>query len=109
MLIRNGQFSSHSGYWPSVEITVRLVPLVEPTFEIMNSLLSAGRMAALSREREFVGAAFGLVVVAALTLRLLSFHSEHFTSVVRSRSNIADEQRGDSCAMACSERRRGNP
>ena len=48
--------------------------------------------AALSREQQFIGAAFGLVVVAALTLRLLSSHSQHFTSVVLSRSNIADEQ-----------------
>jgi diguanylate cyclase (GGDEF)-like protein len=49
-------------------------------------------VAGFSNEREFVGAAFGLVVVAALTLRLLSLHSTHFTSVVRSRSSIADEQ-----------------
>lgn len=48
--------------------------------------------AVLSRERQFVGAAFGLVVVAALTLQLLSSQNKHFTSVVSSRSNIADEQ-----------------
>jgi diguanylate cyclase (GGDEF)-like protein len=49
-------------------------------------------VAALSEERQFVGAAFGLVVVAALTLRLLSSHSRHFTSVIESRSLIASEQ-----------------
>jgi diguanylate cyclase (GGDEF)-like protein len=49
-------------------------------------------VAAYSNEREFVGAAFGLIVVAMLTLRLLNAHSRHFTNVVRSRSNIADEQ-----------------
>jgi diguanylate cyclase (GGDEF)-like protein len=49
-------------------------------------------VAALSREREFMGAAFGLVVVAALTMRLLSGHSRHFTNVVRSRSVIVGEQ-----------------
>ena len=49
-------------------------------------------VAALSKERQFMGAAFGLVVVAVLTLRLLTSHSRHFTSVVRSRSLIAGEQ-----------------
>jgi diguanylate cyclase (GGDEF)-like protein len=49
-------------------------------------------VAALSGEREFMGAAFGLVVVAALSTRLLSSHSRHFTSVVRSRSDIVGEQ-----------------
>ena len=49
-------------------------------------------VAALSHERQFIGAAFGLVVVAVLTLRLLASHSSHFTSVVRSRSLIANEQ-----------------
>lgn len=49
-------------------------------------------VAARSGERQFMGAAFGLVVVAMLTLRLLSSHSSHFTSVVHSRSLIAGEQ-----------------
>jgi diguanylate cyclase (GGDEF)-like protein len=49
--------------------------------------------AAMSKEREFVGAAFGLVVVAILTLRLLSAHSCHFTNVVRSRSDLAGQQK----------------
>ena len=46
----------------------------------------------LSHDRRFVGAAFGLVVVATLTMRLLGAHSRHFTTVVRSRSVIAREQ-----------------
>ena len=49
-------------------------------------------VAALSDERQFMGAAFGLVAVAVLTLRLLASHSSHFTSVVHSRSLIAGEQ-----------------
>jgi diguanylate cyclase (GGDEF)-like protein len=48
--------------------------------------------ALLSDDGRFAGAAFGLVVVAALTLRLLGAHSRHFTTVVRSRSAIAREQ-----------------
>lgn len=48
--------------------------------------------AALSHEQRFMGAAFGLVVVAALTMRLLNAHSRHFTDVVTSRSMIVDEQ-----------------
>lgn len=70
----------------------------------LTSLPAAGRIpliliigpisvvAALSREREFVGAAFGLVVVAALTMRLMTAHSRHFTSLIRSRSTIEIEQ-----------------
>lgn len=49
-------------------------------------------VAAVSREREFMGAAFGLVVVAALTMRLMTAHSRHFSSVVLSRSMIEGEQ-----------------
>jgi diguanylate cyclase (GGDEF)-like protein len=49
--------------------------------------------AVMSKERQFMGAAFGLVVVAILTLRLLSAHSRHFTKVVRSRSDLAGEQK----------------
>lgn len=45
-----------------------------------------------STDPRFAGAAFGLVVVAALTLRLLDAHSRHFTAVVRSRSVIAGDQ-----------------
>jgi diguanylate cyclase (GGDEF)-like protein len=48
--------------------------------------------ALLSHDRRFTGAAFGLVVVAILTMRLLGAHSRHFTTVVRSRSAIAREQ-----------------
>jgi diguanylate cyclase (GGDEF)-like protein len=45
-----------------------------------------------SREPRFAGAAFGLVTVAALTLRLQAAHSRHFTDVIKSRSTIAHEQ-----------------
>jgi diguanylate cyclase (GGDEF)-like protein len=48
--------------------------------------------AAFSHEPHFAGAAFGLVVVAALTMRLLNAHSRHFTDVVTSRSLIEREQ-----------------
>ena len=49
--------------------------------------------ALLSREAHFAGAAFGLVVVACLTMRLLNTHSRHFTDVILSRSQIAHEQK----------------
>jgi diguanylate cyclase (GGDEF)-like protein len=48
--------------------------------------------ALFSKEPQFAGAAFGLVVVAALTMRLLTAHSHHFTNVVMSRALIAREQ-----------------
>lgn len=48
--------------------------------------------ALLSRQPQFAFGAFGLVVVAALTIRLLNAHSSHFADVILSRSRIADEQ-----------------
>jgi diguanylate cyclase (GGDEF)-like protein len=48
--------------------------------------------ALLSNDGQFAGAAFGLVTVAALTIRLLTAHNRHFTDVIRSRSAIAREQ-----------------
>jgi diguanylate cyclase (GGDEF)-like protein len=48
--------------------------------------------ALISNDPKFAGAAFGLVVVAVLTMRLLSAHSRHFTNVIHSRSNIARER-----------------
>ena len=45
-----------------------------------------------SHDPRFTGAAFGLVAVAALTMRLLAAHSRHFTDVISSRSVIAREQ-----------------
>jgi diguanylate cyclase (GGDEF)-like protein len=48
--------------------------------------------ALLTNDPQFAGAAFGLVVVATLTLRLIGSHSRHFNNVVHSRSEIAREQ-----------------
>jgi diguanylate cyclase (GGDEF)-like protein len=49
-------------------------------------------VAVFSSDPHFVWAAFGLVVVATLTMRLLEQHSRHFTDVIRSRSMIARQQ-----------------
>ena len=49
--------------------------------------------ALFSNEPHFAGAAFGLVAVAVLTMRLLAAHGRHFTDVVTSRSLIEREQR----------------
>jgi len=48
--------------------------------------------ALFSPEPHFAGAAFGLVAVAILTLRLLGAHSRHFTDLIRSRSSITHKQ-----------------
>ncbi|HSR00752.1 MAG TPA: EAL domain-containing protein [Sphingomicrobium sp.] len=48
--------------------------------------------ALLSKDPHFAGAAFGLVAVAVLTMRLLAVHSQHLTDLIRSRSTIAREQ-----------------
>jgi diguanylate cyclase (GGDEF)-like protein len=55
-------------------------------------ILPISLAALVSRDPHFAGAAFGLVAVAILTLRLLNFHSRHFTDVISSRSVIAREQ-----------------
>lgn len=48
--------------------------------------------ALMSHDTQFEGAAFGLVAVALLTMRLLSAHARHFSDVVASRSVIEHEQ-----------------
>jgi diguanylate cyclase (GGDEF)-like protein len=48
--------------------------------------------AILSRDPHFAWAAFGLVVVSGLTVRLVGQHSRHFSDVIRSRSTIARQQ-----------------
>jgi diguanylate cyclase (GGDEF)-like protein len=46
-------------------------------------------MALVSRDPQFQWAAFSLVVVAGLTMRLLAVHNRHMADVIRSRSVIA--------------------
>jgi diguanylate cyclase (GGDEF)-like protein len=62
------------------------IPLVLIIIPISAAALASG-------EPRFQGAAFGLVVVAGLTMRLLAVHSRHFTAVINSRSVIAREQK----------------
>lgn len=61
------------------------IPLILITIPIAFAALS-------SNDPRFTGAAFGLAVVAAITMRLLSTHSRHFTDVIRSRSAVVGEQ-----------------
>jgi diguanylate cyclase (GGDEF)-like protein len=66
-----------------------------PTVARIPLFLIAGPIsvaALISSDRRFAGAAFGLVAVAALTIRLLASHSRHFPDDIRSRSLIAREQ-----------------
>jgi diguanylate cyclase (GGDEF)-like protein len=66
-----------------------------PAAGLIPLLLVIGPMsvtALLSSDRRIEGAAFGLVAVALLTMRLLGAHSRHFTNVVHSRSLLAREQ-----------------
>ena len=51
-----------------------------------------------SGDPQFASAAFGLVVVAALTMRLLSLHNRHLTDLIRSRSLIKHQQLLTECA-----------
>ncbi len=51
-----------------------------------------------SGDPQFASAAFGLVVVAALTMRLLSQHNRHLTDLIRSRSLIKHQQLLTECA-----------
>ncbi len=55
-------------------------------------------VALMSGDPQFASAAFGLVVVAALTMRLLSMHNRHLTDLIRSRSLIKHQQLLTECA-----------
>jgi diguanylate cyclase (GGDEF)-like protein len=46
----------------------------------------------LSGDSQFAWAAFGLVVVAALTMKLVTLHSRHLGDLIRSRELIAHQQ-----------------
>ena len=46
----------------------------------------------LSGNSQFAWAAFGLVVVAVLTMKLVKLHSRHLEDVIRSRELISDQQ-----------------
>ena len=55
-------------------------------------------VALASGDPQFASAAFGLVVVAALTMRLLALHNRHLTDLIRSRSLIKHQQLLTECA-----------
>ena len=55
-------------------------------------------MAIVSGDAQFAWASFGLVVVAALTMRLLAVHNRHLTHLIRSRSLIKHQQLLTECA-----------
>ena len=46
----------------------------------------------LSGDSQFAWAAFGLVVVAVLTMKLVNLHSKHLSDIIRSRELIAHQQ-----------------
>ena len=54
--------------------------------------------ASVSGDAQFAWAAFGLVVVSALTMRLLEMHNRHLTDLIKSRSMIAHQQILAECA-----------
>ena len=49
-------------------------------------------MSILSGDSQFAWAAFGLVVVAVLTMKLVTLHSSHLADVIRSRELISNQQ-----------------
>ena len=55
-------------------------------------------VALASGDPQFASAAFGLVVVAALTMRLLTLHNRYLTDLIRSRSLIKHQQLLTECA-----------
>jgi diguanylate cyclase (GGDEF)-like protein len=61
-------------------------------------ILPVSATAALSGDAQFAWAGFGLVVVSALTMRLLSMHNLHLTDLIRSRSTIEHQQILAECA-----------
>lgn len=97
-LLQTGDATSHMavmlfGGLTAIGVAYGLTAL--PVASRVPLLLIIGPISAaalVSRDRAFVGAAFGLVSVAILTMRLLSAHSRHFANVVYSRSEIARGQ-----------------
>ena len=61
-------------------------------------IIPVSATAILSGDPQFAWAAFGLVAVSALTMRLLSLHNSHLTDLIRSRSTIAHQQIVAECA-----------
>jgi len=98
-LFQVGDVASHMavmlfGGLTAVGVTYGLTALpVAGRIPLVLIIVPVSVAAVLSNEPHFTGAAFGLVVVAGLTMRLLASHSRHFTDVVLSRSAIAREQR----------------
>ena len=65
---------------------------VAARFPLILIIVPISGAALMAHDAQFEGAAFGLVVVALLTMRLLSAHARHFSDVVASRSVIEHEQ-----------------
>lgn len=61
-------------------------------------IIPVSATAAVSGDAQFAWAGFGLVVVSALTMRLLSMHNLHLTDLIRSRSMIEHQQLLAECA-----------
>jgi diguanylate cyclase (GGDEF)-like protein len=58
---------------------------------LMLIIFPLAAMTLLTKDPQFQWAGFSLVVVAALTTRLLAVHNRHLTDVIRSRSTIANQ------------------
>lgn len=84
-------------------------------FPIFVLALPLAGMALVSRDSQFVGAAFSLALVAILILRLLSLHNAHLTDLIESRAKLvheqelADEARREAIAAATTDFLTGLP
>ena len=103
-LLRTGDSASHMavmlfGGLTAIGVSYGLTALPSASrIPLLLIIIPVSATAALSGDPQFAWAAFGLVVVSALTMRLLSHHNRHLTDLIRSRSMIEHQQILAECA-----------
>ena len=103
-LLRTGDDASHMavmlfGGLTAIGVSYGLTALpLAGRIPLVLIIVPLAAMAMLAGDAQFAWAAFGLVVVAALTMRLLSLHNRHLTDLIRSRSLIKHQQLLTECA-----------
>jgi diguanylate cyclase (GGDEF)-like protein len=103
-LLRTGDDASHMavmlfGGLTAIGVSYGLTALpLAGRIPLLLIIVPLAAMAMLAGDAQFAWAAFGLVVVAALTMRLLSLHNRHLTDLIRSRSLIKHQHLLTECA-----------
>lgn len=103
-LLRSGDDASHMavmlfGGLTAIGVSYGLTALpAAGRIPLLLIIVPVSVTAVVSGDAQFAWAAFGLVVVSALTMRLLEMHNRHLTDLIKSRSMIAHQQILAECA-----------